>query len=97
MKVDNKKLSLLKSEHKTILEWFAFVDSHQRTKIDNRLYTKIDNMIEQQNQPAFAMLTSRGVQIVMRWYCLIPEVAKDNRDMRIIKRMNVFLKKDGEN
>ena len=95
MKVDNK-LALLKSEYKSILEWFAFVDRSNRIDVDYRLYTKIKESITEHTAPNYAILSQREVQAVLRWYYLVPEVAKDKSDKRIVKRMNVFIKVDGE-
>lgn len=91
----NTKIKLLKSEHETVLDWFSFVDKPQRINVDYQVYKTVAKTIEEQGDTTASSLTAREIQIVMRWYYLLPDVVKDAKDARIIKRMNVFLKEDG--
>lgn len=89
--VTRKRLKLDKHVNSVVREWFAFVD--KRTNVDSRICKKLIASTE-----ADLDITQAEGQILMRWYLLVPTIAKDKLDDAIYRILEHFIKqeKDGD-
>jgi hypothetical protein len=73
------------------------VDRPQRTEIDSKLNHRLSRVVE--------ILTDTGtnswsatfneVQLMMRWYLMVPQGMRDHSDNRIYKNLETFVNKRG--
>jgi hypothetical protein len=89
--VTRKRLKLDKHVNGAVREWFSFVD--KRTNVDSRICKKLLATAE-----ADLDITQTEAQILMRWYLLVPTIAKDKIDDAIYSILEQFIKheKDGD-
>lgn len=84
--VTRKRLKLLKDGIKTIAEWYTFVD--KRTNVDTRIAKKLHAAETELD------ITQSEAQIFIRWYLLVPTIARDKLDDMAFKMLEHFVKQE---
>lgn len=81
------RLTLTKKQRETIRDWFSFVDTTQRTKIDHMLNIRLDKSLTEKGWS----ITRSEAQLVSRWWYMIPKIILDDVDNKIFKTMDRFI------
>lgn len=90
-----KKLKMTGPICATIRDWFMCVDRPQRTEIDSKLNHRLGEIVEVLSSKDTWGATHNEVQLMMRWYLMIPKGMRDHRDDRIYKKLENFINKRG--
>lgn len=97
MRTRAKKLPLDIKECETVHDWFMFVESPQRTDIDNKfcnkVYKAIGTMIKKNSYDSF-LISIVEAQIIGRWYLMVPQKLRDSLDDKIYRVLERFIDKN---
>ena len=91
MRTRAKKLPLDKKECETVSDWYMFVETPQRTSIDNKFNTKVTRAINKKTTHNNILISVTEAQIIGRWYLMIPNRICDNLDNKIYKTLERFI------
>lgn len=91
MRTRAKKLPLDKKECETISDWYMFVETPQRTNIDDKFNGKVRRAIGKKIEHNALMISVTEAQIIGRWYLMIPNRICDNLDNKIYKTLERFI------
>jgi hypothetical protein len=95
MKTKARQFAVAAKDCGNVSDWFAFVDKSQRIKIDCTLSGKIDSAIKilrkKPNTYDSLLMTENEVQVVLKWFSMVPQIVIDNSDIKLNNAMNMFL------